>query len=77
MSILLWLASPIGRLIAGASAVLIFVSAFAIDQRNRGAEKAIAKVERNNAQVASKASSAARKSLDPASRGVLNPRYRD
>jgi hypothetical protein len=77
MSILLWLASPIGRLVAGAAAVLVFVSAFAIDQRNRGADKALAKVERNNAQLSSKAGSAGRKSLDPAARGVLNPYYRD
>lgn len=77
MSILLWLASPLGRLVAGAAAVLVFVSAFALDQRNRGAEKAIAKVESTNAKLAQKAGSAGRKSLDPGTRGVLNPRYRD
>lgn len=77
MSMLLWLASPLGRLVAGIGAVLVFVSAFAYDQRQRGAEKAVAKVERNNVQLSQKAGSAGRKSLDPSTRGVLNPYYRD
>lgn len=53
MTILLWLASPLGRLLAGAAALLVFVSAFALDQRNRGAEKAIAKIERQDNAAAS------------------------
>lgn len=61
----------------------VLVSVFAWDQlriyraETRGAASALVKVERNNAEVSSKAGSAGRKSLDPAAGGVRNPYYRD
>ena len=72
-----WLFSPFGRLIAAGITILTFLVAFAYDQRQTGAQSAIAKVERNNVVLNQKAGSAGRKSLDPAARGVLNPYYRD
>lgn len=71
-----FLLSPIGRAVAGIAGVLLFLSAFALDQRRTGANNALAKVERNNAAVTSKAGNAGRRSLDPASRGLSNPYYR-
>lgn len=44
---------------------------------NRGAEKALAKMERANAVVTKKAGDAGRKSSDPNARGVRLPTYRD
>jgi Flp pilus assembly protein TadB len=41
MSILLWLASPLGRLVAAGAAILVFLSAFALDQRSRGRQQVI------------------------------------
>jgi hypothetical protein len=66
----------IGKLIGPALAVggiLIFLGWFASQQR----EVTLAKVERNNAKLSSKAGAAGRKSLDPNVSGVFNPYYRD
>jgi hypothetical protein len=43
----------------------------------RGEDRAIVKLEKNNARVSSAARNAGRKSLDPQSGGLLNPYYRD
>jgi hypothetical protein len=43
-----WLLTPLGRLLGGAAAVSVFLGIFAYDQRNRGAEKVIAKIERKD-----------------------------
>lgn len=72
MSILLWLATPFGRLVAGAAAILVFLSAFALDQRQRGAEKAVAKIEKVTTDAVRKADRAGARSRSDA-RGVRDP----
>lgn len=64
-----WKLAPYGAALVVAFGVWKMIEA-------RGAEKAIAKVERNNAVVTNKAKDAGRKSADPNARGVLNPNYR-
>lgn len=54
MSILLWLASPLGRLLAGGAAILAFLGLFALDQQHRGAERVTAKIERQDNAAAEK-----------------------
>lgn len=76
LTLLSFLASPLGRIAGIVGAASVFIVAFALDQRHRGAEKVRAQVERNNAAVTSKAGNAGRRSLDPASRGLSNPYYR-
>ena len=44
---------------------------------HKGEAKAVAKVVKNNDIVRKKANAAAAKSVDPKSRGVRNPHYRD
>lgn len=72
MSFILWLASPLGRLVAGAAAVLVFLGAFALDQRQRGAEKAVAKIEKVTSDAVSKADRAGARSRG-ATGGVRDP----
>ena len=69
-------ATAIGRYaIAGLSAVAL-VSAFFIRHDHKVVAKVTQKIEANNVAVSKKADSAARKSLDPKSSGLLNPNYR-
>lgn len=78
--IMAWLGA---RLVPIGAGLALVVALFAWDRvriwnaESRGADRALVKVERNNAEVTSKAGSAGRKSLDPAGGGVLNPHYRD
>ena len=72
MSILLWLASPLGRLVAAGAAILVFLSAFALDQRQRGAEKAVAKIEKVTTDAVRKDDRAGARSRSDA-RGVRDP----
>lgn len=71
MSIVAFLLSPIGRIVAIVSAVLMFVSAFAYDQRTRGAEKAVAKIEKATQHAVSKADRAGLRSRTGS--GVRDP----
>jgi hypothetical protein len=70
-------ALPLGVGAAALVGVIVWDQLRIHKAENRGAERAIVKVERNNAEVAKKAGSAGRKSLDPAAGGLLNPHYRD
>lgn len=72
MSILLWLASPLGRLVAGGAAILVFLGMFALDQRQRGAAKAVAKIEKVTSDAVSKADRAGARSRGGAS-GLRDP----
>lgn len=67
---------PLGKLAAGGAALLVMIGLFAADQQRRGGARVVAKVEKNNADVARKADAAARKSRDPGAAGVRNPYYR-
>ncbi len=78
--IMAWFAArmvPIGAGLALVVALVVFDKVRIRSAENRGAEKVIAKVERNNTQLTAKAGSAGRKSLDPASKGPVSPYYRD
>lgn len=68
--------NPLGRITAGVAGVLVLVSAFAIQQQSVGALKQKARQEKANAVASKAAAAAARRSLDPAVPGVLNPHYR-
>lgn len=53
-----WLFSPLGRIIGGLGAILVFLGVFALDQQSRGKSKLIAeskqqgkKINAKNAQV--------------------------
>lgn len=78
--IMAWLAARLVPIGIGA-AVLVALVAFdrvrIWNAENRGAEKVIAQVERNNASVSHKADAAGRKSLDQNAPGARNPYYRD
>lgn len=71
MSIIGFLLSPLGRILAGVSAVGLFVFAFALDQRSRGAEKAVARIEKATQHAVSKADRAGRRSRTGS--GVRDP----
>lgn len=66
----------VGRLFLASLVAGGLFAGFVKSQRNVGAKKAIAKVEKNNAQVAAKADAAGTKSLGGVG-GVRNPNYRD
>jgi hypothetical protein len=61
---------------AGFGVFLVWFSVHNASQRSIGAERAVARQESENAKVRVKADNAARRSVDPAARGVLNPNYR-
>ncbi len=65
-------------LMAGGALLVVFVAwqADRAGQRSVGRQQNAQQVESNNAEVQKSAASAARKSRDPAARGVLNPYYR-
>lgn len=71
-----FLFTPLGRILAGAGAIFIFLFAFALDQRQRGAEKAVAKIEKVTSDAVSKADRAGARSRT-GSGGVLDPHVRD
>jgi hypothetical protein len=57
-----WLLTPLGRAAAGALAILVFLSAFALDQRSRGKADLLAdskqegkKINAKNSQVFTRA----------------------
>ena len=52
------LLSPIGRAVLGLAGLAAFLAMFAYDQRNRGAEKLAANIERNDNAAATKIRSA-------------------
>lgn len=70
---LAFLGSGIGRIAIIGGGILAFVGAFAWQQQNVGARKAVAKIERQEIKNVSKARSAGAKSRDPNARGVLDP----
>ncbi|WBT40180.1 hypothetical protein [Hyphomicrobium sp. DMF-1] len=78
--IMAWFAA---RLVPIGAGLVVVLALFAWDRvriwnaEGRGEDRALVKVERNNAQLSEKAGSAGRKSLDPSSGGVFNPHYRD
>lgn len=71
--ILTFLGTTIGRFAVIGGGVLAFVFAFAWQQQNVGARKAVAKIERQETKNVKKATSAGAKSRDPNARGVLDP----
>lgn len=79
-TLIAWCAARLIPLAIGAAAVTGY---FAWDYvriqkaETRGAERALVKVERQNAELKTKAGSAGRKSLDPSAGGLRNPYYRD
>lgn len=75
--ILKFLGSSIGRYAVIGSGVLAFVGAFAWQQQNVGARKAVAKIERAEKKHAQKANAAGSKSRDPNARGVRDPHSLD
>jgi uncharacterized membrane protein len=78
--IIAWIAARLVPIGAGLALVLgLFAWDFVRIQKaeTRGEDRAIVKVEKNNARVSTAARSAGRKSLDPQSGGLLNPYYRD
>lgn len=75
--IIAFLATKLGRIVLGATALAGFLAYAVHDIRKSGAASALAKVEKNNATVRQAAGSAGRKSMDPHAAGVVNPYYRD
>ena len=70
--------SPLARLIAGMTAIGLFLVAFALRDKSieqRGETKALAKVERATNEAVAKAHRAGKRSQSGS--GVLNPYYRD
>ena len=69
----------LGRVLSAGVGLVALVASFFIhnaNQRAIGARTAHAATERANAEVSKKAAAAAARSVDPAARGMLNPRYR-
>lgn len=54
--------SPLGRVLAAVLAVGVFLSAFAYDQRTRGASTAVARIEKATSNAVSKADRAGARS---------------
>lgn len=78
--IMAWFAARLVPIGAGLALVVALVAWDRVriwNAESRGEGRALVKVERSNAEVTSKAGSAGRKSLNPASGGVRNPNYRD
>lgn len=71
-----WVLSPLGRILSGAGVALAFFGWFALDQRQRGAEKAVAKVERNNDKAKQIGRRAAGNNGQPVAGSVRDPGYR-
>lgn len=64
--------------IVSAVAALVALRAWDVStQQAKGAEKAVAKIEKATKDGLKKADSAARKSADPSAPGLRNPYYRD
>ena len=72
-----FLTTKAGKMVAGVIAGLICVGLFAWDQQSRGANKAVAKIERKDAANVKKADTVGAKSRDPTSRGMLDPAVRN
>ena len=73
-AILAFVLTPLGRMIAGGASVLLLIVAFGSHQRNIGAAKAVAKIEKATNDAIGKANSAAAKSAS--GRGMQLP-FRD
>ena len=76
ITILTFLASSIGRYVVVGVGVVAFIAAFSMREQRKGATKLATKIEVNNATIAKKADTAARKSADPSAPGLRNPHYR-
>lgn len=74
--ILSFLATAIGRYVVIGFGAAALIGGFALREQHKGAEKLATKIEANNAAVETKAKTAARKSRDDRTAGVLNPNYR-
>lgn len=73
-SVLAFILTPLGRILAGGGGVLLIVFAYGAHQRSIGAAKAVAKIEKATNDAIGKANSAGSKSA--AGRG-LQLGYRD
>lgn len=71
-----FLFSKAGRYAVAAVVAVVAFVAFKSSEQRKGATKALAAVERNNATVSKKAAAAGAKSVDPSSPGVRLPYYR-
>lgn len=71
ISIISFLLSPLGRIVAAGLGIVVFVSAFAFDQRSRGAASAVAKIERQTNEAVSKAHSV--RDASASRRGMRDP----
>jgi hypothetical protein len=70
--------TPLFKVGATAAVALILVGSCALRDlkiETRGAEKAVAKIEKANKHAVQKADEVGRKSRDPAARGVRDPYY--
>lgn len=72
----LMLTSRLARMVAAGLGILVAFGVYTADQRSKGAQKALAQVERANDAASKKAESASRKSRDPYARGMFLE-YRD
>ena len=77
ISMIALLFTPLGRAGMIAAGVLVFVALFAMDQQNRGASKAVAKIEKATSHAVQKADRAGNSSISPSVRGVLDEHVRD
>lgn len=68
--------NPLGKLAGAALGLLALVSAFALNQQHAGARKQQARQGKVDANVVKNATDAARRSADPAARGVRDPNAR-
>jgi hypothetical protein len=71
-----FLTTSLGRYAIVGLSIVALISAFFIRHDHKVVAKVTQKIEANNVAVTKKADSAARKSLDPKSSGLLNPNYR-
>lgn len=74
-AILAFLITPVGRMLAGAVGVFFLVTMFASHQRNIGAAKAVAKIEKATNHAVDQAKRAGSKSKSGG--GMLSLPYRD
>ena len=76
-TLLAFFVSPLGRIAAAALGVVVFLSAFAFEQRSKGAAKAVAKIEERNHENATKADRARRSADSLSDDRLRDPYFRD